>query len=137
MAVERGAHVVRTHDVAETRDAAIVGERFARGRASDRGAGVEELDVTTQREVQRHLDRIGSVADPGAGVARAFEFADLERPERVALGELATDYPGVTVAVGEDAGLLLGTVATLRGVVDNAPPALADRLAAVEDALPG
>ncbi len=32
MAVERGAHVIRTHDVAETRDAAIVGDTFTRGR---------------------------------------------------------------------------------------------------------
>jgi len=38
MAVERGAHVIRTHDVAETRDAALVGAEFARDRVrSDDG----------------------------------------------------------------------------------------------------
>src|SRR6056297_135914 len=34
MAVERGAHVIRTHDVAETRDAALIGKEFSRERAS-------------------------------------------------------------------------------------------------------
>ena len=46
MAVERGAHVVRTHDVEETVDAALVGDAFTRERVRDPGAGVEELDVT-------------------------------------------------------------------------------------------
>jgi len=63
MAVERGAHVIRTHDVAETRDAALVGAEFARDRVrSDDGPSdiaVEELDVTTVREAERHLDRLG------------------------------------------------------------------------------
>ena len=35
MAVERGAHVIRTHDVEETRDAALVGSIFARNRFPD------------------------------------------------------------------------------------------------------
>ena len=41
MAVERGAHVIRTHDVAETRDAALIGARFARDRIRDQSVGVE------------------------------------------------------------------------------------------------
>jgi len=40
MAVERGAHVIRTHDVAETRDAALVGAAFA-----DRPSGVRDDGV--------------------------------------------------------------------------------------------
>ncbi|TKX85228.1 dihydropteroate synthase, partial [Halorubrum sp. SS5] len=63
MAVERGAHVVRTHDVAETRDAALIGAEFARDRyagGSDDAVAVTELDVTTVREAGRHLDRIGA-----------------------------------------------------------------------------
>ncbi|MGM0606501.1 MAG: dihydropteroate synthase [Halobacteriota archaeon] len=35
MAVERGAHVIRTHDVRETRDAALVGAAFACDRISE------------------------------------------------------------------------------------------------------
>ncbi|MFC5278482.1 dihydropteroate synthase [Halorubrum rubrum] len=64
MAVERGAHVIRTHDVAETRDAALIGEAFARNRHSHDGrVSVEELDVTTVREAERHLDRLGTPRD--------------------------------------------------------------------------
>ncbi|MFD1569024.1 dihydropteroate synthase [Halorubrum laminariae] len=67
MAVERGAHVIRTHDVAETRDAALVGAKFTRNRrrTGRNGTGtaavtVEELDVTTVREAERHLDRLAA-----------------------------------------------------------------------------
>ncbi|SIQ97986.1 dihydropteroate synthase [Natronorubrum daqingense] len=35
MAVDRGAHIVRTHDVAETRDAALIGDAFADSCARD------------------------------------------------------------------------------------------------------
>lgn len=35
IAVERGAHVIRTHDVAETRDAALIGDAFADSCARD------------------------------------------------------------------------------------------------------
>jgi dihydropteroate synthase len=77
MAVERGAHVIRTHDVSETRDAALVGAEFARDRVrTGRDAGdvaVEELDVTTAREAERHLDRLGAGPDV-AGDAAAYTY---------------------------------------------------------------
>ncbi|SFR51278.1 dihydropteroate synthase [Halorubrum sodomense] len=106
MAVERGAHVIRTHDVAETRDAALVGAEFARDRyrfgpASD-AVAVEELDVTTVREAERHLDRIGAaevtqgdrpVAD--GAVVRTYELSGLDEP---AVGALRA------ATVGGDAG---------------------------------
>ncbi|WP_430505488.1 dihydropteroate synthase [Haloparvum sp. PAK95] len=87
MAVERGAHVIRTHDVRETRDAALIGEEFARDRArrSD-DVAVEELDVTTPREVDRHLDRLD--ADPTVAdeaILRTFELSGLDQ---TALGAL-------------------------------------------------
>ncbi|MFB6193678.1 MAG: dihydropteroate synthase, partial [Halobaculum sp.] len=55
MAVERGAHVIRTHDVQETRDAALIGAEFARDRTRARAdsTAVEELDATTPGEVGR------------------------------------------------------------------------------------
>ena len=64
MAVERGAHVIRTHDVAETRDAALIGREFSRPRrrGTTGDASLEELDVTTAREAGRHLDRVASAA---------------------------------------------------------------------------
>lgn len=93
MAVERGADVVRTHDVGETRDAVLVGDAFARERfhasGADRAPGgspgsgeeatagddsaasddstahldVRELDVITTSEAARHLERIGADVD--------------------------------------------------------------------------
>ena len=36
LAVERGANVIRTHDVAETRDAALIGHAFGASRDDDR-----------------------------------------------------------------------------------------------------
>ncbi|CAJ52580.1 dihydropteroate synthase [Haloquadratum walsbyi] len=66
LAVERGAHVIRTHDVAETRDAALIGDAFTPDRPShhlttddDSQVTAEELDVTTSAEAGRHLDRLG------------------------------------------------------------------------------
>ena len=110
MAVERGAHVVRTHDVAETRDAALIGNEFARDRVREAGdVSVEELDVTTPREAERHLDRVGAAAgsDPadaaavsGDAVVRVFELAGLSDADVGSLSAAASDV-GVTVVSGE------------------------------------
>jgi dihydropteroate synthase len=136
MAVERGAHVVRTHDVAETLDAATIGDRFTRDRLRDTDAGVEELDVTTPREAGRHLDHAGADADPEATVTRVFELAELSSAEADALGSLVATHAGVDVAAGPDGTLLFGSVAALRRLtqdVDHA--ALGARLAAIRAAL--
>ncbi|WP_123620671.1 dihydropteroate synthase [Halorubrum sp. CSM-61] len=104
MAVERGAHVIRTHDVAETRDAALVGAEFARNRvrseddAETGEVALEELDVTTVREAERHLDRLGadqSVA--GDAVVRTYELRGLT-DEAVGALRAATAEPGVAAA---------------------------------------
>jgi dihydropteroate synthase len=151
MAVERGAHVIRTHDVAETRDAALIGQAFARERVresvSDAGGdvgadaaahasapGVEELDVTTVREAARHLDAVrgnSSRADAtepadwagGAdgAVARAFRVSGLDDADFRRLAA-AADSTGVTVELGDGEAFVAGMVADLRLLVD----ALAD-----------
>ena len=135
MAVERGAHVIRTHDVAETRDAAMIGATFARERLrTDADAvGVEELDVTTPGEARRHLERIGadrSVAD--ATTTRVFELSGLSGEERerlaaaargnstttsdTATNDATTTNDGAVFAVGEDAALLAGSPRALAAV---------------------
>jgi dihydropteroate synthase len=141
MAVERGAHVVRTHDVAETRDAAIVGDAFARDRLSDREAGVEELDVTTVDEAARHVDAVdgdrgrtgtGATA-PATAVGRAFAL-DLSPTARDRLRELAGEQ---VLVAGTDPVLLAGPVAALRAVVERAgtTPELSAALDQVGEAL--
>ncbi len=98
MAVERGAHVIRTHDVAETRDAALIGAEFARDRYSRtaEGIGVEELDVTTPGEATRHLDRLeAAAAIADESVVRALELSGLDG-DRIRTLRAATE--GTTAA---------------------------------------
>ncbi|MFD1587350.1 dihydropteroate synthase [Halorientalis brevis] len=119
MAVERGAHVVRTHDVAATRDAAVIGDAFSRDRLRDPDAGVEELDVTTVRESQRHVERLG-IDDAYAEdtTIRVFELSDLDDAACDRLAAQAGTY-GATVAAGTgDEVLLFGTVGALARLTD-------------------
>ncbi|WP_418279993.1 dihydropteroate synthase [Halorubrum sp. DTA98] len=103
LAVERGAHVIRTHDVAETRDAALIGAEFARDRTSHDGeVGVEELDVTTTREASRHLDRldVDDHAIAARSVVRSYELEGVS-PEAVgALRAAAADVDAAFVTAG-------------------------------------
>jgi dihydropteroate synthase len=132
MAVERGAHVVRTHDVAETRDAAVVGDAFARERLRAGGdVAVEELDVTTRREAARHVARLGDCEGAvDAAVARAFELTGLDGPARGAVRAAATDT-GVAVVDGGGRALLFGTPAGFAAFV----PAAAGASDALDAAL--
>jgi len=122
MAVERGAHVIRTHDVAETRDAALVGDAFASerarngpddadGTAAGNGLSVAELDVTTAREVARHADRLG--VDPSVGeaaVGGVYEVAGLDGGARERLAAAAAETKcGFHVGADGDRGLLHGS----------------------------
>jgi dihydropteroate synthase len=144
MAVERGAHVVRTHDVAETRDAALVGAEFARDRVRASGdVSVEELDVTTPDEARRHLVRVGGPGDDAAqeAVARTFEFGGLSDAERTALAAAAAGA-GATLVVGSDGAraLLVGTAGALSATLADArgeSAALDDALGAAAGALEG
>jgi dihydropteroate synthase len=115
MAVERGAHVVRTHDVAETRDAALIGHEFTPERV--RTPEVEELDAPTEGAFARHLERAG--CDPslaGRGVARALEIETdgLTADGRRTLAD-AAESSGVLFASGESA-FLAGETAGIRRV---------------------
>ena len=129
MAVERGAHVIRTHDVAETRDAALIGAEFARDRARHGGdITVDELDVTTVREARRHCDRLD--VDPSTAdrtVVRTFELAGLSSDDIQTL-DAATAESSVTFAVTDSdppsarRGLLVGT----SGGIDEVKRCLSD-----------
>ena len=156
MAVERGAHVVRTHDVAETRDAALIGHEFARDRLRRRDEGdvaVEELDVTTPREAERHLERLaGSGGADGPDVAavsatavvRVFELEGLSDADigAVSAGAAETGATVVADGGGTPAGegrsaLVFGTpeaLSELDAAVDGSDT-LEDALASVRSAL--
>jgi len=92
MAVERGAHVVRTHDVRETVDAVAVGRAFARDRVRGGDPVVEELDVTTRREARRHAERLGvDGALAGESVARVYVVDGLDDDAAAMLAAAAAD----------------------------------------------
>jgi len=139
MAVERGAHVVRTHDVAETRDAAIVGEAFSRERVRDENLGVEELDVTSVREAQRHLDVVGDDSErvsPSAArsVSRLVAIEGLSASARTRLQE-AVEGTDVVVAGAGGRIVLGGLLPDLRGLTERVsqPARLADALERIRD----
>jgi len=113
MAVERGAHIVRTHDVAETRDAALIGHEFARERLRD--PDVTELDVTTPAEFARHLEAAGR--DPSLaprGVARALKITGLGATEAETLADAAADAGAAFVS--GDPSYLAGDADSLRSL---------------------
>jgi dihydropteroate synthase len=114
MAVERGAHVIRTHDVAETRDAALTGDAFTRQRLTDGAIGVEELDVQTTGEAERHFERVGATTDAAAqAVVRVFELTGLSPTQRDRLSTHAPAHGAVYAPGSGDSDLLVGSPAAL------------------------
>ncbi|WP_172863914.1 dihydropteroate synthase [Halorubrum trapanicum] len=133
MAVERGAHVVRTHDVGETRDAALVGAEFARDRHRSGGdsdaVAVEELNVTTVREAERHLDRIGA-SEATRGNRDAAGNAVVRTYELTGLGDAAVGALRAATVGGDASG-----AAFALGDPNRARPATTD--GGTGDATPG
>ena len=135
MAVERGAHVVRTHDVAETRDAALVGYEFRRDRLRDPEIGVEELDVTTDGEFARHLDRVTDSEDEPDVTTHVFELRLPEEVERYVARRARTES---VRAYRGDGLLLVGTAAelrSLRSVVRSGPKSAQNALGSISASL--
>ncbi len=108
MAVERGAHIVRTHDVEETVDAATIGAAFTeRATVAGDGISVTELDARHATEVARHLDTLGASTDGSESyVTRVFEVAGLGQEAAAELASVA-ESTGLVVTTGDD-GLLIG-----------------------------
>jgi len=122
LAVERGADVIRTHDVAATRDAARIGRAFERDpvRIED-PVTVRELATGTRREIARHLERIGASPEhAGEGDSHAIEIVGVDRSTTDRLASAAGEV-GVTVADGTDAVLLLGTGTALDRLAGGLP----------------
>ncbi|WP_018258219.1 dihydropteroate synthase [Halomicrobium katesii] len=111
MAIDRGAHVVRTHDVAETLDAARIGDAFAGSPLREASLGVEELDVTNGTEVARHVEAVDADFDPENGTTRAFRITGLDPAGRKSLAAAAADT-SVRIA-GESTVVLFGTPRSL------------------------
>jgi dihydropteroate synthase len=99
MAVERGAHIIRTHDVEETRDAALVGRDLGNQRVAT--THVKERDVTGEAELQRLVQRVGGDWDAVAGrTGKVVSVTDLTATDRDRLRERATQHGLATVGTG-------------------------------------
>ncbi|WP_225333915.1 dihydropteroate synthase [Halomicrobium urmianum] len=127
MAIDRGAHVVRTHDVAETVDAAKIGDAFRRRLVADAEFGVEELDVTDPGELRRHAAAAGVELDPDRQVHRVLRVTGLDRADRDLL-ETAAAEADATVT-GEKDAVVIGTSAAIADLAESVEkPGLTDAL---------
>ncbi|QSW98855.1 dihydropteroate synthase [Haloterrigena alkaliphila] len=119
MAVERGAHVIRTHDVAETRDAALIGDAFTdRSRATEDGLSVARLDVRSSRDLEAHLRERGvDSAVAGDWYSLAVEIDGLDADDRDRLASIATDRDASVHSVPTGRILLLGTTVGISGIL--------------------
>lgn len=120
LAVGRGADVVRTHDVAETRDAALIGRAFRRDRTHHDGlVGAVELDAEEPRALRRHLDRLGvdDQAVDGADL-RVYELDGLDEDD---VSELlgAASETGAAVTPGRtDTALVVGHTSDIAQIAE-------------------
>ena len=115
MAVERGADVIRTHDVAETRDAALIGSAFAERSSKSHGdLTVSRVGVSSTRELRAYLRE--REIDPTLAtdwVHHAFEIEGLTPDELTHLGRVAGGCGAVWTEFASDAGLLVGSAGTI------------------------
>ncbi|MFB6142091.1 MAG: dihydropteroate synthase [Halorientalis sp.] len=113
MEVERGAHIVRTHDVPETSDVVQVAHFLGDERALGTDPRVAELADVGHRELERHLH-----LRDGAGEAASLSplCFQVERLAAEAEGFLADWTAGrdALFAQGGEIHLLAGTVAAFR-----------------------
>jgi len=118
MAVERGAHVIRTHDVAETRDAALIGKAFTeRASATADGITISQLDVHSTREFRTQLRERGvdpAVADDWQGQLLEVDGLDPDAGDRLAA--VAADQGAVVRRTADGTCLLVGSTADVSGV---------------------
>jgi len=122
MAVERGADVIRTHDVAETRDAALIGDEFGERAETitEGGVTIEHVDMHSQEEVRRHLEAAGVDAQLATRpLTTMLAVGGLDPTARERLRTLA-DVAGAAVT-GDRRTLVIGSrqvMSTLLGKVE-------------------
>ncbi|WP_255191476.1 dihydropteroate synthase [Natronobeatus ordinarius] len=118
MAVERGAHVIRTHDVAETRDAALIGAAFTERSTVTREAfSLSRLDLGSTRELRAYLaerDVDPLLADDW--VHHALEIEGLDPGDVSLLARVAGESGAVWIEGGGDQWLLVGSTAAIARV---------------------
>lgn len=125
MAVERGASVIRTHDVAETRDAAIIGDSFADRESFtlEDDVSVTELDSVPYGALHRQLSQLDvDPARSGDWSWRVYSISGLEAMDDWTTERL--ERAGLAV-YGSEPVVVAGPVRTIRRLsrlADELPP---------------
>lgn len=132
MAVERGADIIRTHDVAETRDAALIGHSFSPPEKLD--DQVREINIQTVGELERFFDRFGRSVDVGSGVTHVFLLSDLTEQDRQRLRASITDTALLSATQG-DRTILAGTANQFAVFTDEMDASLSDLTSPIRDAI--
>ncbi|NUB92121.1 dihydropteroate synthase [Haloterrigena sp. SYSU A558-1] len=117
MAVERGAHVIRTHDVAETRDAALIGDAFSERSRTVDDLSVTRLDVHSSRELRAYLDERG--VDPAVAddwYALAIEIEGLRSEDRDRIRSIVDDADASVYRGTNNQVLIVGSVTGISAV---------------------
>ncbi|EMA41795.1 dihydropteroate synthase [Halobiforma nitratireducens] len=117
MEVERGAHIVRTHDIAETKDVVQVAHALGDNRELREEPSVVELRNVTGRELERTVSLRENTTGRNASASLFFQIGDLDETTEAALRQWADrhDLP-LAVDPGADA-FLSGTAGRLRDAV--------------------
>lgn len=140
MEVERGADIIRTHDVPETADVAAVADFLGDGEpGSDQEADteVDELPGVVPREAGRNVGLRGhNGVAPGEATTLSFRTSDLDEATRERLADLGADH-GILVAAGGEEPPVAEKVEGGRGdSLASEGTFVAGTAAAFEDALP-
>jgi dihydropteroate synthase len=124
MEVERGAHIIRTHDTRETHDVVKVADALGDERTTraetDSGPTVAELTDVTLREVTRH-QALGETVAGGTddGATLTFLLGDLTDDARASLRAVA-EVTDVVVVEKDSGGLYVGgSAAAIKVVTDS------------------
>nr|WP_305794536.1 dihydropteroate synthase [Halomarina rubra] len=123
MEVERGANVVRTHDIADTVDVVAIAHALGDDRVveSTRDARAVELTDVSLREVERHFSVRETVDDAGApadGTTLTFLVSDLADETRTAVVDAAVEHD-LSLALDDDSLFLSGTARRLGHLADD------------------
>lgn len=103
MEVERGAHIIRTHDVPETADVAAVAHFLGDRRDAEAGSKTAELTGVTGREVARNVGLRGhNGVDPKAAATLSFQSAGLAEGARESLADIGAAHDVLVAAGGDD-----------------------------------
>lgn len=137
--VDRGAHVVRTHDTEATRDVVRVAHALAEAQTrTDDGLAVSELPNVSSIEARRHRDIREHVAGRPEQTVSASFVAERPRDDDVDAIAAAADAAGVFVATAAEDLYISGTEAALSAFVDDLAPrsdAVLDLAGAIRRAL--